>query len=504
KKRTNIEQAVSGSDPLFPLGFTLLNLNQLGNEAVENVAHEELEINSKTWSIQKKSIREHDRRVIQDYLLEIDSRLNKGEVLPNNLPNRSKTFHDIDVIDHKISVDMAQKAKQAIKGILIDGKWIDNPDRVKREFYNHFTNIFSDPDWSRVPMEGIFPRRLGADSFHDLEGDVSFDEIKKAVWDCGSDKSQGHNGFTFEDQALLFKVDFQKTFDSVRWDHLDDILGVHSSDIQSMANSFGCLENNLPFTYLGVKVAANMARINSWNEVIQKVSGLASSNLFTVGHFRSQFIKQSLVLNLRVWISGVMQESDWMLQLRKSSKIHTLPFLFKDVLEVVLKSLNFRSSLSLLLSSFVLSSFSDRWSWTLNGHGDFSVKSAREEIDKHLLVSSSSSTRWSKLLPIKLNVFAWRMFLGKLPIRFNLSNKGLDIPCVLCPNCGNVVESRNHFFFGCSMALDLFWLFGRWWNIDIINLIDHFSWESWFNDVWLNNIRKLALEALFFSMWWHT
>ncbi|GJS37282.1 RNA-directed DNA polymerase, eukaryota [Tanacetum coccineum] len=124
-----------------------------------------------------------------------------------------------------------------------------------------------------------------------------------------------------KEQALLFKVDFQKAFDSVRWDHLDDILGkfgfgskwrgwirgcLHSSkasvlvngmfvpilvgkndlvpishlfyaddamfiDIKSMASSFGCLANNLLFTYLGVKVAANMARINSWNKVIQKV-----------------------------------------------------------------------------------------------------------------------------------------------------------------------------------------------------------------------------------------
>nr|GFA78193.1 RNA-directed DNA polymerase, eukaryota [Tanacetum cinerariifolium] len=29
------------------------------------------------------------------------------------------------------------------------------------------------------------------------------------------------------EQALLFKVDFQKAFDSVRWDHLDDILEVY-------------------------------------------------------------------------------------------------------------------------------------------------------------------------------------------------------------------------------------------------------------------------------------
>ncbi|GJX49694.1 RNA-directed DNA polymerase, eukaryota, reverse transcriptase zinc-binding domain protein [Tanacetum coccineum] len=177
-----------------------------------------------------------------------------------------------------------------------------------------------------------------------------------------------------------------------------------------------------------------------------------------------------------------------MLQLRKSSKIQTLRFIFEDVLEVVLKSLYSRRSLSLLLSLIILSSSSNCWSWTLDGDGNFSIKSAREEIDKHLLITSSSSTRWSKLIPIKLNVFAWRMFLDKLPIRINLFNRGLDISCVLCLNCGNAVESRNHLFFGCSMALDLFRLLGRWWNIDIINLIDLLSWESWFNSLQLNNL----------------
>ncbi|GKA33695.1 hypothetical protein Tco_0720124 [Tanacetum coccineum] len=150
----------------------------------------------KTLSIQKKSIREHDRRVLQEYLLETDSRLDKGEGLPDDLPNRANTFQDIGVIDIKISVDMAQKDKvkwaiemdenskffhdivnkkrrqQAIKGILVDGEWIDNPDRVKREFYNHFVNKFSAPHWSRVPMECIFPGHLVANFYHDLEGDI--------------------------------------------------------------------------------------------------------------------------------------------------------------------------------------------------------------------------------------------------------------------------------------------------------------------------------------------
>lgn len=90
--------------------------------------------------------------------------------------------------------------------------------------------------------------------------------------------------------------------------------------------------------------------------------------------------------------------------------------------------------LSQLLSSMVLSSSSNRWSWTLNGLGDFSVKSTREEIDKHVLVTSSSPTRWSKVLPIKLNVFLWRMFLDKLPTRTNLSNRNYSTLCLSYTN----------------------------------------------------------------------
>ncbi|GKD15809.1 RNA-directed DNA polymerase, eukaryota, reverse transcriptase zinc-binding domain protein [Tanacetum coccineum] len=112
---------------------------------------------------------------------------------------------------------------------------------------------------------------------------------------------------------------------------------------------------------------------------------------------------------------------------------------------------------------------------TLHGLGDLSVKSAREEIDKHVLVVSSSHMRWSKVLLIKLNVFLWRMFLDRLPTRINLSNRGLDIPCVLCPNCRADVETRNHLFFSCSMSLDLFRLLGRWWNIQIPSFVDLIS-----------------------------
>nr|GEX05170.1 RNA-directed DNA polymerase, eukaryota [Tanacetum cinerariifolium] len=141
-----------------------------------------------------------------------------------------------------------------------------------------------------------------------------------------------------------------------------------------------------------------------------------------------------------------------------------------------------------ILSSISLSSVSDRWSWTLHGLGDFSVKLAREEIDKHVLVVSPSQNRWSKVLLIKLNVFLWRMMLDRLPTRSNLHNRGINITCILCPNCGAAIENRNHLFFGCTMSVDLARLIGRWWNIHIPIFDDPSSWDSWLNDVIRNTV----------------
>nr|GEY45561.1 RNA-directed DNA polymerase, eukaryota [Tanacetum cinerariifolium] len=54
-------------------------------------------------------------------------------------------------------------------------------------------------------------------------------------------------------------------------------VGVRSSDVHSMVVRYGCLASTLPFTYLGVKVGANMKRVNSWSEVVKKVTSKLST-----------------------------------------------------------------------------------------------------------------------------------------------------------------------------------------------------------------------------------
>nr|GFA22400.1 RNA-directed DNA polymerase, eukaryota [Tanacetum cinerariifolium] len=132
--------------------------------------------------------------------------------LPDDLTKCANLFRDLKDIDHKDSIDLAQKANSkffhgivnkkrrhlAIKGILVDGEWIENLNRIKSEFHSYYSNLFSAPAWDRSLFDVNFPRRLNSDQVFDLEDMVSNEEIKRAVWDCGSDKSPEPDGFTFE------------------------------------------------------------------------------------------------------------------------------------------------------------------------------------------------------------------------------------------------------------------------------------------------------------------
>ncbi|GKC61754.1 RNA-directed DNA polymerase, eukaryota, reverse transcriptase zinc-binding domain protein [Tanacetum coccineum] len=99
----------------------------------------------------------------------------------------------------------------------------------------------------------------------------------------------------------------------------------------------------------------------------------------------------------------------------------------------------------------ILSSFKDRWVWTLDSGGEFSVKSARSYIDDYLLPIVGPPTRWVNVVPIKINIFAWRISLDRLPTRFNLSFRGIDVSSILCPICSSAGETSSYliltFFF---------------------------------------------------------
>ncbi|GJV02001.1 RNA-directed DNA polymerase, eukaryota [Tanacetum coccineum] len=104
-----------------------------------------------------------------------------------------------------------------------------------------------------------------------------------------------------------------------------------------------------------------------------------------------------------------------------------------------------------ITSQVLLPQMIDRWSWSLEASGDFSVSSVRHHIDEVILPSSDVPTRWVKMIPIKTNILAWKISLDRLPTRFNLSARGLEIQSILCPLCNVSAETSSHTFFACNL-----------------------------------------------------
>ncbi|GJU33007.1 RNA-directed DNA polymerase, eukaryota [Tanacetum coccineum] len=140
----------------------------------------------------------------------------------------------------------------------------------------------------------------------------------------------------------------------------------------------------------------------------------------------------------------------------------------------------------------------DRWVWDLNEEGVFCVKDVRNLLDDVFLPKAPIATRWIKYVPIKLNVFAWKVHLNRLPTRVNLQHRGVLISDPSCPICHSEDEDLAHLFFRCSLVTDIVRLVCRWWNIAWASIDSYSNWLHWFNAIRLSPKVKDLLEGVFY------
>nr|GEV67311.1 RNA-directed DNA polymerase, eukaryota [Tanacetum cinerariifolium] len=135
----------------------------------------------------------------------------------------SKYFHGI--VNRK-------RVNLSVKGIMVDGEWVDEPRRVKEEFRSHFASRFQDPGMCHSRLNFRFPSRLTPHQIIELERPTVFLPNRQILdgpfiinellsW-CRHKKLQ----------AMVFKVDFAKAYDSIRWDYLDDVLNSFGSGVK--------------------------------------------------------------------------------------------------------------------------------------------------------------------------------------------------------------------------------------------------------------------------------
>nr|GEU35418.1 RNA-directed DNA polymerase, eukaryota, reverse transcriptase zinc-binding domain protein [Tanacetum cinerariifolium] len=299
-------------------------------------------------------------------------------------------------------------------------------------------------------------------------------------------------------QCLLLKMHFQKAFDSVCWDHLDEILGKFGFGNKWQGWIRGCLNSSKAL------VLVNGSPTNEFS--FHK--GLRQGDPF------SPFLFILVMESLQVSFQKLIDRGLFVLALvGKEDRLPISHLLYADdAMFIGLKVNVHKSSLygvgvhdtDVQLMAAPFGCVGNTLPFTYLG-----VKEKGVDLMKYckLVIGNGNATRfwhhrWCGDVCFKARFH--RLFNLEPQKDVSVASK-LQAPTIDCSfrRAPRSVESRNHLFFGCSMALDLFRLLGRWWNIDIMNLIDLFFWESWFNDLRLNNLQKLALEASFFFMLWH-
>nr|GEX69257.1 RNA-directed DNA polymerase, eukaryota, reverse transcriptase zinc-binding domain protein [Tanacetum cinerariifolium] len=150
-------------------------------------------------------------------------------------------YHQSIDIKSREAADFIQKSKV---------RWAIEGDENSKYFHGIINK-----KRSQLAIRGVFVD----DQAEDLERLVTRDEIRRAVWSCGENKSPGPDGFTFEffrrywdtsafiadrqildgpfilnevihwckrlnKKAMFFKVDFAKAYDFVRWYYFLDVL----------------------------------------------------------------------------------------------------------------------------------------------------------------------------------------------------------------------------------------------------------------------------------------
>ncbi|GJU71560.1 zinc finger, CCHC-type containing protein [Tanacetum coccineum] len=79
--------------------------------------------------------------------------------------------------------------------------------------------------------------------------------------------------------------------------------------------------------------------------------------------------------------------------------------------------------------------------------------------------SNSLHTRWNKLIPLKVNILAWRVSNKRIPTRYNLDRRGIDLHSTRCPVCDNDIETEEHLFVKCPIAIASWKMVFSWWQL---------------------------------------
>ncbi|GJX57582.1 RNA-directed DNA polymerase, eukaryota [Tanacetum coccineum] len=295
------------------------------------------------------------KRALWDFLSNLVRRWNGEAIIMNDLISIDKDLErgnvSDDILLNRMDLNRRLQILNLFGGLIVDScvfslrHLVYLIEYVKEAILRITLNVrFQQPCDDRLKLNA-FHNRLSSDQVDELDRAVSRDEIRRAVWNCGENKSPGPDGYTW-------------------------ILA---------ANRIGCAVLNTPFRYLGVTVGEICPKVvlKTMESIRSNSSRVDSSDRKISWVFPRLF---ALELDKEIVVANKMGASSVSASFRRDVRDGAERQQWDD--------------LSSILNSVVLSSSKDRWTCDLSGDGEFKVKVIRNFIDDLFLPSSDVETRW--------------------------------------------------------------------------------------------------------------
>jgi len=114
----------------------------------------------------------------------------------------------------------------------------------------------------------------------------------------------------------------------------------------------------------------------------------------------------------------------------------------------------------------------DRWVWKHHSFQRYTVKSAyinltAVDVDFNM---GFNHVLWLKVIPLKINIFIWRLLLNRIWTKDNLFRRYiLAINDTLCSTGCGCVEDRDHLFIQCNFYGCLGYLISGWLGFSTVH-----------------------------------
>nr|GEV61673.1 RNA-directed DNA polymerase, eukaryota [Tanacetum cinerariifolium] len=346
---------------------------------------------------------------------------------------------------------------------------------------------------------------------------------------CGRDNEKFKVNKPRGEETMVFKVDFEKVYDMVCWDFLQEVMEKIIFGNKWCAWIRGCLESSMasilvngsptdefhvkrglrqgdplsPFLFILVMEGLHMViekaistgrfpEINVGMDNILVSYLLYANNAIFLGEWsntniniillllRCFFLASGLKINLskcKLMAVGVSTTEAQQMASIIGCEETTLPFVYlgEDVCigECTLKEkfpqiFRLDTETNAMVNGRIVFSLNSGWLQRRPRRGGaIRTVELTSVLGEFLYLISIKS----KDVPIKIIVFIWKLILDKLLTRDKLEKKGLDIPSTLCGIYDVIVETGSHVFMRCQFALEIWRQIARWWDLDIPHML---------------------------------